>query len=754
MDIALTLLGPPQLELSGAAPPRLGTKPLALLAFLALERGPHGRDELAALLWSDSPPDAARTSLRQALHQLRSAVGDVLHVTRQTVALAEQIGCDVLDFLARAERSPEEAAEFAVPRFLAGFDVPHAAAFEEWCEGKRAQLLAAYRTVLRQATRRAIARSRWRDAITWAERWVAHDPLSDEATRLLVEGLYMAGDRGEALARYEAHKQRLAAQTGAEESASLRELARRIADEARAPDPGETPEGADGDALPAEFDPTLVGREREWQQLIRAWEDATAGAGGTVLLEGEAGVGKTRLLSDFLSWTSAEGATVLRGEGYDPGGGVAFAPVADLLRDALDSPGLPGTAPEWLAEISRILPQISVRFPRLPVASGPGDTDRRWRLFEGVAQLLTNLAAERPTVLCLDDLHRCDAETCALMHFLSRRLEGQPVLLLLTVTLGEEERGATAARFCRALRAGGENATVLTLGPLSGEQVREIIRELGGVRDPEGARRFAAQIHAVTDGNPFHVLELLKALFAQGILTTDPETGEWLAAAGGDDGYQRLELPRTIRDAVTARYRRLPYELRDLLATVAAAGLGVSAPLLSYVHGISRLRAAALADALVERRLLTAGDGLYRCAHPIILDVVRAALTPARRQELHRIIAEALAAVALDGEALAGPGEIARHAARGGDRTRAHQAAMRASEEATARRAWEEALSWLDLAARMTSSEAESEAVNARTAAILDAAGWAARPESGRPAALTPARGLSRPDVDLRMEEV
>lgn len=752
MDIALTLLGPPQIELAGASPPRLGAKSLALLAFLVLEPGPHGRDELAALLWSDSAPDAARASLRQALHQLRSALGEVLEISRHQVALAEAIRCDVLEFLACVARAPEEAAGYAVPRFLTGFDVPRAAAFEDWREAKRAELLGAYRTALRRATRHAIARSRWRDAIACAERWVAHDPLSDEATRLLVEALYMAGDRGEALARYEAHRRRLREETGAEESAPLRELARRIAHDARVPEAatGEAP--LEAEALPADFEPALVGREAEWQRLTHVWREVIGGAGRTILLEGEAGAGKTRLVDDFLDWTAAEGATVLRSGGYDPGGGVAFAPIAELLRHALDRPGLPGTAPEWLAEVSRILPQITVQFRELPEPAAPGDTDRRWRLFEGIAQLVSSLAAERPTVLCLDDLHRCDAETCALMHFLTRRLERAPVLLLLTATLGEEDRGASA-RFCRALRAGGADATVLRVGPLDEEHVREIIRELGRVADPDGARRFAAQIHAVTDGNPFHVLELLKALFAQGILTTDPETGEWLAAAAADDGYRRLELPRTIRDAVAERYRRLPYELRDLLATVAAAGLGVSAWMLSYVHGISRLRAAALADALVERRLLAAGDGLYRCAHPIILDVVRAALTPARRQELHRIIAEALAAVAADGQPLAGPGEVARHAERGGDRGLAHRAAMQASEEATTRRAWEEALSWLDLAARMTTSQAESEAVNARTAAILDAAGWAARPATARVAALTPARGIARPDLDLRSED-
>ena len=752
MDVELTLLGPPQVVLGGVPPPHLGTKPLALLAFLALESGPHARDELAALLWGDSAPAAARASLRQALHQLREAVGGALRITRRAVELDPEVRCDVRAFLDRIRRAPEEAAGFPVPRFLSGFEVPRAAAFEEWCESTRDRLLAGYRNALREATRHAMARSHWREAVCWSERWTAQEPLSDEATRFLVEALYMAGDRGEALARYEEHRRHLARETGAEVSASLSELARRIAGETGRglPAPAAT---EDDDDLPAQrFEPSLVGRETPWQQLVGAWQSLRAGEGRVVLLEGEAGAGKTRLADEFLQWTTAEGATVLRGRGYDPGAGVPYAPVVEALRGALHAPGLPGTAPEWLAEVGRIVPEVAVRFANLPAPSAPGDTDRRWRLFESVAQLLMGLAVERPTMLFVDDLQRCDQESCALLHFLARRLAELPIVIMCSVTLGDEDRSAPAARFSRALRAGEGHAVIVTLGPLSEPEVWTIIRELGRVSSPEGARVFAREIHAATDGNPFHVLELLKALFAQGMLTADPGTGEWMASAEAGAGYQRLRLPRTIRDAVAERYGRLPYALRDLLATVATAGIGVSSRLLSHVHGISRLRAAALADALVDRRLLAGEDGLYRCAHPIILDVVRADLTPARQQELHRALAGALAAVEAEGEPLAGPGELARHAERGGERAHAYRYALRASEDAVRRRAHDEALTWLDVAARTASTDPEAAAVNARTAALLDAAGLEALPRQPRRLGETPARGIAWKDLDLPAE--
>src|SRR5207245_8032806 len=119
-------------------------------------------------------------------------------------------------------------------------------------------------------------------------------------------------------------------------------------------------------------------------------------------------------------------------------------------------------------------------------------------------------------------------------------------------------------------------------------------------------------------------------LFAQGLLAIAPGTGEWVApSVPSGVSYGHLQMPRTVHDAIAERVAGLPYELRDLLATVAVAGRGIRTDLVSSVHGMSRLRAAALADALVERRLLAEEGGVYRCAHPMIAEVVRDGLTPA-----------------------------------------------------------------------------------------------------------------------------
>src|SRR5437773_1579354 len=216
--LTLQLLGPPSASVSRAPPgPGMGAaKNLALLAYLALEPGSHSRESLAALLWGESPEHAARASLRQALRRLRAAVGDDLRIGHDTVELRGPVECDVTAFLATAHDHPERAAGFDVPRFLAGLSLRHARGFEAWADLKRRELLRRYEDVLRVATRQAIADSRWHDAVAGAERWLACDPLSEEATQLAMEAHYLEGDCGAALGRFATYRARLAQDIGAQ----------------------------------------------------------------------------------------------------------------------------------------------------------------------------------------------------------------------------------------------------------------------------------------------------------------------------------------------------------------------------------------------------------------------------------------------------------------------------------------------------------------------------------------------------------
>jgi DNA-binding SARP family transcriptional activator len=725
--------------------PHLGSKELALLAYLALEPGPHTREELAGLLWGESSETEARASLRQALKHLRTSLGDAIHTERSVVALDPSLHCDACDFKRRVQQEPSCALTADIPRFLAGFSVRHAPQFDEWLSVTRRQLLHLYQNAVGSLAREAMGQWRWRAAVDVADRWLRCDPLSDEAARLSIEACYLAGDRGAALARFAEYRSVLARETGCEPGRTLMSLINRVESDAG---PQKTrPITDEWYARAPSFETSLVGREQEWSTLVSVWKRVAQGSGQILLIEGEPGVGKSRLAEEFLRWVVAQGGGVLRGHGYDGRAGIPYEPVVEVLRDALGAPGLGGTAPEWLTEVTRLLPELRQRFPALPDLTMPTDSAEGWRLFEGVAQLMLALAAERPLVVCLDDLQWCDGDSCNLLRFLTRRSEQSPILWLGALSVGELERAAPAARLCRVLRAKA-HSSVVALGPLSEEHLWRMIRDMGHVSTPTGARRFASRVFGVTGGNPFYTIELLKTMFAQGLLEVDENTGEWNATSGALTQGRDFPVSRTVHDVIAERIDRLPEQLSELLVTIAIAGAGCRTEVLSHVHGISRLHAAALADALVDRRLLVEEAGLYRCSHPIIAHVVRDQLTPSRRREIHRTIALSLEQVILPHRVPEAARELARHADRGGEPALAYRFALIASEGATERYAFAEALSWLDLAASNAEGEEQTHAVNRRTADVLEAAGWREVPplaKLGGPIT----RELEREDFDL-----
>jgi DNA-binding SARP family transcriptional activator len=746
--VALTLLGPPSVSLAGegTSAPMLGAKDLGLLMFLALEPGPHTREELAGLLWGESSETEARGSLRQCLQHLRTRLGPIIQADRAVVQLIAPIDCDVRDFRKNVVQEPRLALTTDIPRFLTGFSVRHAPQFEEWVTETRRGLLRQYQQALGTLAREAMGQWRWREAIELADRWLASDPLSDEAARLATEARYLSGDRGAALAAFAEYRTRLLQETGCEPSRSLFNLIRRV--EADAGALNTRPITDEWYARAPTFESNLIGRKEEWEALVKCWKAARRGTGRIVLLEGEPGVGKSRLAGEFVRWVVADGGSVLRGHGYDVRGGIPYEPIVELLRDALSAPGLAGTAPEWLTEAARLLPEIRQRFPALPSPAVPADSAEGWRLFEGVAQLVLALAAERPVVISLDDLQWCDSDSCTLLRFLIRRTEPAPVLWLGTVTLGELERDAPAVRLCRVLRAQSQ-ASVVALRPLTEEELWRMIREMGHVSTPTGARRFANRIFGVTAGNPFYVIELLKTMFAQGLFAVDEETGEWTASSGSlTEQGRELPVSQTVHDVIAERVERLPEQLCEVLITIAVAGAGCRTEVLSHVHAISRLNAAGAADALVDRRLVVEEGGVYRCAHPVIAHVVRDGLTTSRRREVHRILALALERATPPSDIAEAAREISRHADRGGEPALAYRFALIAAQGAMERYAFAEAMSWLDLAATNGREAAEVDAVNRLTANVLEAAGWSEAPplaKLGGPVT----RELEREDFDL-----
>ncbi|HET9229474.1 MAG TPA: BTAD domain-containing putative transcriptional regulator, partial [Thermoanaerobaculia bacterium] len=314
-----------------------------LLAYLVMPRGvAQGRERLASLFWPEHEPNSARSSLRQALYNLRTTLAPVepLVSTHQTVTFSRDLDVQVDSeaFEEALRRGMEEDAPHLLTQavrlyhgdFLSGCPVRAGSVFEDWIAEQRERLREGAIQALRTLIAHHRERGDYRLAIQHAQRLLTLDPLAEEAHRQLMSLYALSGRRGRALSQYEDLRNLLERELGVEPEEETRALYRSILQEEQVA--GERGEGVEpvGPIIP------LVGRERELVLLRRTWAAVQRGSGVFTLLEGEPGVGKSRLAKTFLSEAEKSAGAVLlaRCQGFEPE--VPCQPIRDALRNGVD----------------------------------------------------------------------------------------------------------------------------------------------------------------------------------------------------------------------------------------------------------------------------------------------------------------------------------------------------------------------------------------------------------------------------------
>ena len=344
----------------------------ALLAYLAMQSGPQQRHKLMGLLWGDLPEPNARRNLRRALWDLRRkldrppappfilAIGQTVTFNRDSSywldveiferELRELNGTKGIyapsssssSSSLSSSSSPSSCAKLVWPGslqravelyrgdFLDGFYVHGAPAFEEWVLAERERLRTLVLLALQQLVQHHGARGEYGMGMEYAIRLLSMDPWREEAHREMMRLLALTGQRSAALAQYEQCRRLLEAEMGLEPLEETTALYEQIRSAPSSPLPL-SPQ------LPISPAPLLpfVGRGEEHGQLVAWWEAARRGEGGLALVEGEAGVGKTRLVEEVARYAEAQGAMVLRGRCYEFGGGVPYQPIGEALRAVL-----------------------------------------------------------------------------------------------------------------------------------------------------------------------------------------------------------------------------------------------------------------------------------------------------------------------------------------------------------------------------------------------------------------------------------
>jgi len=678
--LGLALLGGFEAHTGGGTPLVVPTrKAQALLAYLALTpRQAHPRDKLASLLWPDARPGAARNALRQTLFVVRKALG---HTESPIVMSGDAIGLgvdavqtDVAAFEQAANDGSPAALERAATLYrgdlLAGVGTV-APTFEDWLMSERERL----RELALEALARLLAHQRsagaMAGAVQTALRLLALDPLQEPVHRTLMRLYVQLGRRDAALRQYQECVAALQRDLALEPEAATQELYQDILRQRPALVP--TSSIAAGRA-----DTPLVGRQAETKDLRAALADAWTGRGHTVAVVGEAGVGKSRLLAELAAEAGHRSGAVLLGRCYETERGLPFGPWVAALRDAgvlTDARILEDLEATWRAQLSRLLPELGEPERSADVAD-PGQL----RLFEALAQFVRGVAVAQPLAILIEDVHWADDTTLRFLAYFGRRLRTAPILVV--VSAREEDLGdRPLLRSTLDELTAEQRLRVLTLRRLEHDDTLALTRLLTGGSSRAALRQLGEQIWEASAGNPFIVIETLRAI-GDGIA---------LPPSGG------LPLPERVRAMIVRRLDRLGAIARDVVSVAAVIGRPFDFALVQRATGLAEGETAAGIEELVRRRLIQDVGDRLEFTHDRIREVVATGLLASRRPLLHGAVAAAL-------EQLTGD-DPSRHAAALGTHYRAAGLWRKAAEflrlaghQATEQSAYREAVALLDQA--------------------------------------------------------
>ena len=635
-----------------------------LLGVLLAARGRRvSAEQLMEWLWPDASPGAAATTLRSAVSALRHMLEPMSGRASSHYILTRaggyawnndsgaQIDAELfLDLLDRQPTAPpmiERALALYAGDYLA--DEPDAPWAEQLRDGLRERFLSA----LYELAIQRIDTGAYDAAIALARRGLAHDRLREPLYRVLMRAQARAGDVAAALQTYERCRRVLDEELGVVPSAQTRELHTAILRDETAPprkpaervalatDAASTPAAAAEGLSTAPF----VGRAAELAAL-RGWLAALEQRrGGVVAVMGEAGIGKTRLVTQALAGMRGSLMIAVRCTPLERG--LPFAPLSEALRPLLRAAPieqLRALPPVALAQVAELLPVVRERLPDLlALPSAPPGEGQNY-LLDGIVDVALALAQEQPLIVWCDDAQWADEATLAVLGRLARRAPRRALLIILAYRSEELVENAALHQLLRTL---GRNTLLrpLLLGRLEEQEVATLLALLANTGTGQ-VSQLAQRLRAASSGNPLVLSVALQSLLESNRAASLAALLPTLDAA---TPLPDLASAPALRELVLARLEHLPASARALLEQLAVIGRPCSLDLIEQLDGAAGLEAA---QTLIARQyLIEDSDGRLQFGHDLLRSIISAALLSPQRRLLHRSAAEAIAALHSDNPA-------------------------------------------------------------------------------------------------------
>jgi DNA-binding SARP family transcriptional activator len=699
--LEVRLLGMPRLLLNGQDVEGLRRKNLALIYYLAAQDGPTAREKLLSFFWPDHERAEAQPILRTMIHDLHRHLGESFHADDRSVALSAGANIDARAFSdVFRSKAPElqpfkTALELYRGDFLEGFSLPDSPQFDDWAasEQERYRLMA-----MKGFAGLADLYERQRDypaALETMRRALAFDPFQEDLQRSVMRLLYRNGERAGVVRQYEALCKLLDEELGVPPMPETRTLYDAIINDTFAPLPAEAAQptvppidlGVEKSLLP------FLGRDLELD-LLQGQLDA----GKLILLVGEPGIGKTRLVTELIhaQTRGRAAALVLQGNSYELEQGLPYHSIVDALRKILARPDWESLfvrlnlEPVWLSELSRLLPDLLTRFPHLPAPAAPADEPRLW---EALLRFFQGLSRQGEVWLFLDDLHWADQATIAWLGYLVRNLSARSFNVLAT---SRPLEGQThLIRLVQALTR--ENRLVqMPLSVLPETAMQEMALALS----QQHTERFSGWLIENAEGNPFFLTELVRYAYGIGLLKKDGAMDMELLS-------QSPAIPATIQNLVESRLLKLSEPARRILHTAAIIGREFDFELVRQVSSIPEVDTLDAVDELQAAHLINPLPGSqFAFDHSLTMQVALNDMSETRRRLLHRRLAETLEGLYqknLDPVS----GLIAQHFLGGGLPERAKAYAFRAGQFSANLAAWAEAIAFYEQALALEPVPAE-----------------------------------------------
>jgi DNA-binding SARP family transcriptional activator/tetratricopeptide (TPR) repeat protein len=624
-----------------------GRRQRAVLGLLVVARGDIVSSErLTDSLWPEEAPRNAGAVLQSYISHLRRALEPARTARDRASVLASEGGgyaCrlpdDAVDAwrferLLRAAELEPAGSTGHLETALALWRGPAYAEYagEVWADTEAGRL-SELRTVARERLLAArLAAGEAALLVPELEAMTAEDPLREERWRLLALALYRAHRQADALGALRRARGVLADDLGVDPGPALRALEAEILAQSPAldvpppPVPAQRADGVAPPAAPPSAPTDLMDRDREVVEVRACLADAVAGQGRVVLLEGPAGIGKTRLLMATRRIAAGDGARLLAARGSQLEKEFGFGVVRQLFEPLLGDDALR----------ERLLTGSAASAAGVFGGGALERADGSFAVLHGLYWLTVNLAAEQPLVLAVDDLQWCDSASLRFLAYLARRLDGLRVLVATTLRTGEEyDDPELLAELTQ------DPATVVVRPrPLTPAGVGDLVRQRLG---DEAAGTFIDACHRVTRGNPLLVRQLLRALEADSV-RPDALHAETVTAIGS----------RAISGLVLMRLQRMKATARAVATAVSVLGDGASLPAVAALADLPETETAAAISALSKAEMLR-DEHPIGFVHPLVQDAVYRDLSPGERELHHERAAHAL------DDAGAAPEQVAAH---------------------------------------------------------------------------------------------